>query len=166
METLAFPSRTRAAQKFSIPIIDLVETSTRHDVRIGQRLQCRVGRYRGFGLLQDRPKARHVVEQVLIGRSGVDARARPRRTGGMFLDEVREVAAQCRLRTSASGRISGGKPFTRGALYLMLGLLPARNPTAGGAESGVMPSAVATLIQLGWRDQAAINLVSIELKDR
>src|SRR6266446_1174396 len=38
-----------------------------------------------------------------------------------FLDEFREARSiRSKLRTSAWGRISGGKPFARGALYLML----------------------------------------------
>ena len=35
-------------------------------------------------------------------------------------DELEARNIQSKLRTSASGRISGGKPFARGALYLML----------------------------------------------
>src|SRR5580704_2770734 len=35
-------------------------------------------------------------------------------------DELEALSIQSKLRTSASGRISGGKPFARGALYLML----------------------------------------------
>jgi len=35
-------------------------------------------------------------------------------------DELEALSIQSRLRTSASGQISGGKPFARGALYLML----------------------------------------------
>jgi site-specific DNA recombinase len=35
-------------------------------------------------------------------------------------DELDARGTQSQLRTSASGRISGGKPFARGALYLML----------------------------------------------
>ena len=35
-------------------------------------------------------------------------------------DELEARSIQSKLRTSASGRISGGKPFARGALYLML----------------------------------------------
>jgi site-specific DNA recombinase len=35
-------------------------------------------------------------------------------------DELDARGIQSKLRTSASGRISGGKPFARGALYLML----------------------------------------------
>ena len=35
-------------------------------------------------------------------------------------DELDARSIQSKLRTSASGRISGGKPFARGALYLML----------------------------------------------
>src|ERR1700720_1466271 len=35
-------------------------------------------------------------------------------------DELEAVSIQSKLRTSASGGISGGKPFARGALYLML----------------------------------------------
>src|SRR5437867_1427421 len=35
-------------------------------------------------------------------------------------DELEALSIQSRLRTSASGGISGGKPFARGALYLML----------------------------------------------
>ena len=35
-------------------------------------------------------------------------------------DELEALCIRSRLRTSASGRISGGKPFARGALYLML----------------------------------------------
>src|ERR1700719_3361792 len=35
-------------------------------------------------------------------------------------DELEAQSIQSKLRTSASGRISGGKPFARGALYLML----------------------------------------------
>jgi hypothetical protein len=35
-------------------------------------------------------------------------------------DELETRGIRSRLRTSASGRISGGMPFTRGALYLML----------------------------------------------
>jgi len=44
------------------------------------------------------------------------------RTGSVRLlkDELEARSIQSRLRTSASGRISGGKPFARGALYLML----------------------------------------------
>ena len=35
-------------------------------------------------------------------------------------DELEALSIQSKLRTSASGGISGGKPFARGALYLML----------------------------------------------
>src|SRR5258708_31093402 len=35
-------------------------------------------------------------------------------------DELEALSIQSKLRTSASGRISGGTPFARGALYLML----------------------------------------------
>ena len=35
-------------------------------------------------------------------------------------DELEAQGIQSKLRTSVSGRISGGKPFARGALYLML----------------------------------------------
>src|SRR5689334_3352179 len=38
----------------------------------------------------------------------------------LLKDELEARSIQSRLRTSASGRISGGKPFTRGALYLIL----------------------------------------------
>ena len=38
----------------------------------------------------------------------------------LLKDELEARSIQSRLRTSASGRISGGKPFARGALYLML----------------------------------------------
>jgi hypothetical protein len=38
----------------------------------------------------------------------------------LLKDELAARNIQSRLRTSASGRISGGKPFARGALYLML----------------------------------------------
>src|ERR1700746_848139 len=35
-------------------------------------------------------------------------------------DELEALSIQSKLRTSASGRISGGRPFARGPLYLML----------------------------------------------
>jgi site-specific DNA recombinase len=35
-------------------------------------------------------------------------------------DELEALGIQSRFRTSASGRVSGGKPFARGAIYLML----------------------------------------------
>ncbi len=35
-------------------------------------------------------------------------------------DELEALSIQSKLRTSGAGRISGGKPFARGALYLML----------------------------------------------
>ena len=38
----------------------------------------------------------------------------------LLKDELEVRSIQSRLRTSTSGRISGGKPFARGALYLML----------------------------------------------
>jgi len=38
----------------------------------------------------------------------------------LLKDEPEARSIQSKLRTSASGRISGGKPFARGALYLML----------------------------------------------
>jgi site-specific DNA recombinase len=38
----------------------------------------------------------------------------------LLKDALQVRSIQSRLRTSASGRISGGKPFARGALYLML----------------------------------------------
>jgi site-specific DNA recombinase len=38
----------------------------------------------------------------------------------LLKDELEARSIHSRLRTSASGRISGGKPFARGALYLML----------------------------------------------
>jgi len=38
----------------------------------------------------------------------------------LLKDELDARSIQIKLRTSASGRISGGKPFARGALYLML----------------------------------------------
>ncbi len=38
----------------------------------------------------------------------------------LLKDELDARSIQSRLRTSASGRISGGKPFARGGLYLML----------------------------------------------
>jgi site-specific DNA recombinase len=38
----------------------------------------------------------------------------------LLKDELEAQSIQSKLRTSASGRISGGKPFARGALYLML----------------------------------------------
>jgi DNA invertase Pin-like site-specific DNA recombinase len=38
----------------------------------------------------------------------------------LLKDELQARSIQSKLRTSASGRISGGKPFARGALYLML----------------------------------------------
>ena len=38
----------------------------------------------------------------------------------LLKDELDARSIQSKLRTSASGRISGGKPFSRGALYLML----------------------------------------------
>jgi site-specific DNA recombinase len=38
----------------------------------------------------------------------------------LLKDELEARGIQSKLRTSASGRISGGKPFARGALYLML----------------------------------------------
>jgi site-specific DNA recombinase len=38
----------------------------------------------------------------------------------LLKDELEARSIQSKLRTSASGRISGGKPFARGALYLML----------------------------------------------
>jgi DNA invertase Pin-like site-specific DNA recombinase len=39
---------------------------------------------------------------------------------GLLKDELEARSIQSKLRTSASGRISGGRPFARGALYLML----------------------------------------------
>src|SRR5215831_13063881 len=38
----------------------------------------------------------------------------------LLKDELEARSIQSKLRTSASGRLSGGKPFTRGALYLIL----------------------------------------------
>jgi DNA invertase Pin-like site-specific DNA recombinase len=38
----------------------------------------------------------------------------------LLKDELEARSIQSRLRTSAAGRISGGKPFARGALYLIL----------------------------------------------
>src|SRR5438874_5754235 len=38
----------------------------------------------------------------------------------LLKDELEALSIRSKLRTSASGRISGGKPFARGALYLML----------------------------------------------
>src|SRR5437879_4128937 len=38
----------------------------------------------------------------------------------LLKDELEALSIQSKLRTSASGRISGGKPFARGALYLIL----------------------------------------------
>jgi site-specific DNA recombinase len=38
----------------------------------------------------------------------------------LLKDELEAQSIRSKLRTSASGRISGGKPFARGALYLML----------------------------------------------
>src|SRR6476660_6630027 len=38
----------------------------------------------------------------------------------LLKDELEARSIRSKLRTSASGRISGGKPFARGALYLML----------------------------------------------
>jgi hypothetical protein len=38
----------------------------------------------------------------------------------LLKDELEARSIHSKLRTSASGRISGGKPFARGALYLML----------------------------------------------
>ena len=38
----------------------------------------------------------------------------------LLKDELQARSIYSKLRTSASGRISGGKPFARGALYLML----------------------------------------------
>src|SRR5436190_1023747 len=38
----------------------------------------------------------------------------------LLRDELEARSIRSKLRTSASGRISGGKPFARGALYLML----------------------------------------------
>jgi site-specific DNA recombinase len=38
----------------------------------------------------------------------------------LLKDELKALSIRSKLRTSASGRISGGKPFARGALYLML----------------------------------------------
>src|SRR5438105_11757822 len=38
----------------------------------------------------------------------------------LLKDELEARSIQSKLRTSTSGRISGGKPFARGALYLML----------------------------------------------
>jgi site-specific DNA recombinase len=38
----------------------------------------------------------------------------------LLKDELEAQSIQSKSRTSASGRISGGKPFARGALYLML----------------------------------------------
>jgi hypothetical protein len=38
----------------------------------------------------------------------------------LLKDELEARSIQSKLRTSASGRISGGKPFARGALYLIL----------------------------------------------
>jgi hypothetical protein len=38
----------------------------------------------------------------------------------LLKDELDARSIQSKSRTSASGRISGGKPFARGALYLML----------------------------------------------
>jgi site-specific DNA recombinase len=38
----------------------------------------------------------------------------------LLQDELEARSIRSKLRTSASGRISGGKPFARGALYLML----------------------------------------------
>jgi len=38
----------------------------------------------------------------------------------LLKDELQARSIQSKLRVSASGRISGGKPFSRGALYLML----------------------------------------------
>jgi site-specific DNA recombinase len=38
----------------------------------------------------------------------------------LLKNELEARSVQSKLRTSASGRISGGKPFARGALYLML----------------------------------------------
>jgi site-specific DNA recombinase len=38
----------------------------------------------------------------------------------LLKDELQARSIHSKLRTSASGRISGGKPFARGALYLML----------------------------------------------
>jgi site-specific DNA recombinase len=38
----------------------------------------------------------------------------------LLKDELEARSIQSRLRTSASGRLRGGKPFARGALYLML----------------------------------------------
>jgi site-specific DNA recombinase len=38
----------------------------------------------------------------------------------LLKDELESLGIQSKLRTCASGRISGGKPFARGALYLML----------------------------------------------
>jgi site-specific DNA recombinase len=38
----------------------------------------------------------------------------------LLKDELQARSIQSKSRTSASGRISGGRPFMRGALYLML----------------------------------------------
>src|SRR5260370_14371565 len=38
----------------------------------------------------------------------------------LLKDELEAQSVRSKLRTTASGRISGGKPFARGALYLML----------------------------------------------
>src|SRR6266851_2902120 len=38
----------------------------------------------------------------------------------LLKDELEARSIQSKLRTSASGRLRGGKPFARGALYLML----------------------------------------------
>ena len=38
----------------------------------------------------------------------------------LLKDELDARTIQSKLRTSASGRVSGGKPFARGSLYLML----------------------------------------------
>src|SRR5262245_14891782 len=38
----------------------------------------------------------------------------------LLKDELEARSIQSKSRTSASGRLSGGKPFTRGALYLIL----------------------------------------------
>ena len=81
----------------------------------------------------------------------------------LLKDELDARSIQIKLRTSASGRISGGKPFARGALYLMLqnriyrGEIVHREQSYVGEHTPIIDQPLWDAVQAQLADNAAHN---------
>jgi len=81
----------------------------------------------------------------------------------LLKDELEARGIHSKLRTSASGRISGGKPFARGALYLMLqnriyrGEIVHREQSYVGEHTPIIDQPLWDAVQAQLADNAAHN---------